>query len=136
MMVNYCEKCHKNEIEEGIFYCPDCAFKKSKILIENAVNRKKGFLYWLDDKGNILRTKINEDGSSTGCIKVEEKIIKREKRLLYFIDKYGNVRGFDPSVTIKCLNCDYTWKPKNDKIPAKCPNCNGKIYSTNKDKRM
>ena len=31
---------------------------------------------------------------------------------------------------IKCLNCNYSWKTKYPKIPAKCPSCNKSIHNS------
>lgn len=32
---------------------------------------------------------------------------------------------------LKCLNCDYIWETRYNKIPAKCPSCNTLIYKSN-----
>jgi len=58
------------------------------------VKRESGYLYFIDKKGNIARTKMARGGKKKGAQKqdcVYKSGIKREKGFLYFIDKQGDV---------------------------------------------
>ena len=56
------------------------------------VKRKKGYLYYIDKKGNVVETKMARGKSKGGGGKVIVKAgIKREKGYLYFIDKKGDI---------------------------------------------
>lgn len=56
------------------------------------VQRKKGYLYYIDKKGNVVETKMARGKSKGGGGKVIVKAgIKREKGYLYFIDKKGDI---------------------------------------------
>jgi hypothetical protein len=57
------------------------------------VKKEKGWLYFLDKRGNVSRAKMAR-GRKKGAGKVEmvAKVgIKKEKGFLYFVDKKGNV---------------------------------------------
>ena len=56
------------------------------------VTRKKGYLYYIDKKGNIVETKMARGTSKGGGGKVVAKTgVKKEKGYLYFMDKAGDV---------------------------------------------
>jgi hypothetical protein len=56
------------------------------------IKRKKGYLYYVDKKGNVVETKMARGKSKGGGGKVIAKPgIKRAKGYLYFIDKAGDV---------------------------------------------
>jgi hypothetical protein len=57
------------------------------------IKREKGWLYFLDKKGNVSRAKMVQ-GRKKGKQKQEVLVkcgIKREPGMLYFIDKDGDV---------------------------------------------
>ena len=37
-------------------------YKMGEIIVKNAVEREKGYLYYLDGKGNVCRAKLNRGG--------------------------------------------------------------------------
>jgi len=54
--------------------------------------RKKGYLYYVDKKGNVVETKMARGKSKGGGGKVVAKPeVKKAKGYLYFIDKKGDV---------------------------------------------
>jgi len=54
--------------------------------------RKKGYLYYVDKKGNVVETKMARGKSKGGGGKVVAKpAVKKDKGYLYFIDKKGDV---------------------------------------------
>ena len=56
------------------------------------VVRKKGYLYYVDKKGNVVETKMARGKSKGGGGKVVAKTaVKKEKGYLYFVDKKGDV---------------------------------------------
>ncbi len=56
------------------------------------VKRKKGYLYYLDKKGDVSCAKMARGRSRGGSpTKVAKCGIKRKKGYLYFIDKRGDV---------------------------------------------
>lgn len=56
------------------------------------IKRKKGYLYYVDKKGNVVETKMARGKSKGGGGKVIAKPgVKKEKGYLYFIDKAGDV---------------------------------------------
>jgi len=56
------------------------------------VHRKKGYLYYIDKKGNVVETKMARGKSKGGGGKVIVKSgIKKESGYLYFIDKKGDI---------------------------------------------
>jgi len=59
---------------------------------KSGIKRKKGYLYYIDKKGNVVETKMARGKSKGGGGKVIVKCgIKREKGYLYFVDKKGDV---------------------------------------------
>ncbi len=57
------------------------------------VKKEKGYLYFVDKRGNVARAKMAR-GKKKGRAKVEtvEKVgVKKEKGYLYFIDKQGDI---------------------------------------------
>jgi hypothetical protein len=64
------------------------AKKVSKV----GIKRKKGYLYYVDKKGNVVETKMARGKSKGGGGKVIAKPgVKKQKGYLYFIDKAGDV---------------------------------------------
>jgi hypothetical protein len=56
------------------------------------IKRKKGYLYYIDKKGNVVETKMARGKVKGGGGKVIEKAgIKKQKGYLYFIDKKGDI---------------------------------------------
>lgn len=56
------------------------------------IKRQKGYLYYVDKKGNVVETKMARGKSKGGGGKVIAKPgVKKEKGCLYFIDKAGDV---------------------------------------------
>jgi hypothetical protein len=56
------------------------------------VKRAKGYLYYLDKKGNVSCAKMARGGKKGGSPKMVAKCgIKRKEGYLYFIDKHGDV---------------------------------------------
>lgn len=56
------------------------------------IKRKKGYLYYVDKKGNVVETKMARGKSKGGGGKVIAKPgVKKQKGYLYFIDKKGDV---------------------------------------------
>jgi len=65
----------------------------AKVIAKTGVKRVKGYLYFLDKKGNVARVQMARAGKKTS--KKQEVVakagIKRKSGYLYFIDKGGNV---------------------------------------------
>ncbi len=56
------------------------------------VKKEKGYLYYLDKKGNVARSKMARGGEKGGGAEVVKACsVKRESGYLYFIDKDGDV---------------------------------------------
>ncbi|MDD5449222.1 MAG: hypothetical protein PHO42_01305 [Candidatus Omnitrophica bacterium] len=56
------------------------------------IERKKGYLYYVNKKGDVVETKMARGKKKGGGGKVVCKCgVKREKGYLYFVDKKGNV---------------------------------------------
>ncbi len=56
------------------------------------IKRAKGYLYYIDKKGDISRAKMARGGKKGGKPEKVKKVgIKRVKGYLYFIDKKGDV---------------------------------------------
>lgn len=61
-------------------------------VMKTGVTRKKGYLYYLDKKGNVAEAKMARGKSKGGNSKVVVKCaIKKKPGYLYFIDKKGDV---------------------------------------------
>lgn len=64
----------------------------AKMVAKVGLKRKKGYLYYVDKKGNVVETKMARGKSKGGGGKVIAKPgVKKVKGYLYFIDKKGNV---------------------------------------------
>ena len=56
------------------------------------IKRRKGYLYYVDKKGNVVETKMARGNKKGGGGKVVAKTaVKKVKGYLYFIDKKGDV---------------------------------------------
>lgn len=56
------------------------------------VKKDKGFLYFVDKKGNVSRAKMARGGKKGGKIQLVTKVgIKKKSGFLYFIDKKGDI---------------------------------------------
>lgn len=56
------------------------------------LKREKGYLYFIDKKGNISCAKMARGKKKGGSPKVAVKVgLQKEKGYLYFIDKKGNI---------------------------------------------
>jgi 20S proteasome alpha/beta subunit len=56
------------------------------------IKRKKGYLYYVDKKGNVVETKMARGKAKGGGGKVIARPgVKKAKGYLYFIDKAGDV---------------------------------------------
>jgi len=65
----------------------------AKEVAKVGVKKEKGYLYFVDKKGNVARAKMAR-GKKKGKAKVEvvaKAGVKKEKGYLYFIDKKGNI---------------------------------------------
>lgn len=61
-------------------------------VFKSGVTRKKGYLYYINKKGDVVETKMARGKSKGGGGKVVCKCgVKREKGYLYFVDKAGDV---------------------------------------------
>jgi len=66
----------------------------AKKVTKVGVKKEKGYLYFIDKKGNVARAKMARGGKKKGKQKVEvvaKVSVKKEKGFLYFIDKQGDV---------------------------------------------
>ena len=64
-----------------------------KVIEKTGVKREKGYLYYLDKKGNVARVNMKRPGKKYNK-KVETVCkcgIKRKEGYLYYIDKKGDV---------------------------------------------
>ena len=58
------------------------------------VKKQKGYLYFVDKKGNVARAKMSRGGRKKGKAKIEmvAKVgVKKKSGYLYFIDKHGDI---------------------------------------------
>jgi hypothetical protein len=56
------------------------------------IKRKKGYLYYVDKRGNVVETKMARGKAKGGGGKVVAKAgVKKVKGYLYFIDKKGDI---------------------------------------------
>jgi len=61
-------------------------------LVKLGIKRQKGYLYYIDKKGDVSCAKMARGKKKGGSPKKVAKVgIKREKGYLYFIDKKGDV---------------------------------------------
>ena len=65
----------------------------AKKVTKVVVKKEKGYLYFVDKKGNVARAKMAR-GKKKGKAKIQvvAKVgVKKQKGMLYFIDKQGDV---------------------------------------------
>ena len=58
------------------------------------VKKQKGYLYFVDKKGNVARAKMSRGGRKKGKAKVEmvaKAGVKKKSGYLYFVDKHGDI---------------------------------------------
>ena len=61
-------------------------------VLKCGIKRKKGYLYYLDKRGNVAEAKMARGKKKGGGSKTIVKCgIKKKKGYLYFIDKKGDV---------------------------------------------
>ena len=61
-------------------------------VLKVGLKREKGYLYYIDKKGNLAQAKMARGGNKGGSPKVVKNTgIKRAKGYLYFIDKAGDI---------------------------------------------
>ena len=66
--------------------------KMAEKVAKVGIKRKKGYLYYVDKRGNVVETKMARGKSKGGGGKVIAKPgVKKAKGNLYFIDKRGDV---------------------------------------------
>ncbi len=65
----------------------------AQVIAQARVKKEKGWLYFIDKKGNVARAKMARGRKKAkGKIEVVAKTgVRKEKGWLYFIDKKGNV---------------------------------------------
>ncbi len=66
----------------------------AELVAKVGVKKAKGYLYFLDKKGNVARAPMSRKGRTKGKARIEvvAKVgVKRKSGLLYFIDGKGNV---------------------------------------------
>ncbi len=66
----------------------------AEVVAKAGVKKQKGYLYFLDKKGNVARAKMSRRGRKKGKAKQEVVArvgVKRQKGFLYFINKKGDV---------------------------------------------
>ena len=64
-----------------------------KVIAKTGVKRQKGFLYFLDKRGNVAKVQMKRAGRKTNKKQtvVAKCSIKRKVGYLYYLDKKGNV---------------------------------------------
>jgi len=64
-----------------------------KVIAKTGVKRARGYLYFLDKKGNVAKVQMARAGKKTSKKQqVVAKVgIKRKSGFLYYLDKKGNV---------------------------------------------
>lgn len=56
------------------------------------VKKQKGYLYFVDKRGNVARAKMARGGKKGGKVEVVAKAgVKKKSGYLYFIDKKGDI---------------------------------------------
>lgn len=66
----------------------------AKEVAKVGVKKEKGYLYFVDKKGNVARAKMarGKKKGAKGKIEVVAKVgVKKQAGFLYFIDKKGNI---------------------------------------------
>lgn len=63
------------------------------VIAKTGVKREKGYLYFLDKKGNVAKVQMKRAGKKTSKSQtVVAKVgVKRKQGYLYYIDSKGNV---------------------------------------------
>ncbi|MBS3131208.1 hypothetical protein J4212_02130 [Candidatus Woesearchaeota archaeon] len=63
------------------------------VIAKTGVKREKGYLYFLDKKGNVAKVQMKRAGKKTSKaqVVVAKAGIKRKSGYLYYIDSKGNV---------------------------------------------
>ena len=67
--------------------------KMGTVIAKTGVKREKGYLYFLDKKGNVAKVQMKRAGKKTSRTQtvVAKTGIKRKKGYLYYLDGKGNV---------------------------------------------
>ncbi len=52
--------------------------KMGKVIVKNVIKRKKGFLYYVDGKGNVCEAKMARGGKKKKKKAVKKKAVKRK----------------------------------------------------------
>ncbi|MBN2189975.1 MAG: hypothetical protein PHO00_03170 [bacterium] len=67
----------------------------AQVVAKVGVKKTKGYLYFIDKKGDVSRAKMARGGKRKGKKAAPEKVakvgVKKEKGYLYFLDKKGNI---------------------------------------------
>lgn len=66
----------------------------AEVVAKVGVRKAKGYLYFVDKKGNVARAAMSRAGRKKGKAKVEvvaKAGVKKAKGYLYFVDRRGNV---------------------------------------------
>jgi hypothetical protein len=66
----------------------------AEVVAKVGVKREEGYLYFVDKKGNVARSKMSRGGGKKGKAKQEvvaKADVQKEPGFLYFLDKNGNV---------------------------------------------
>lgn len=64
-----------------------------KVIAKTGIKREKGYLYFVDKKGNVAKVKMARAGKKTDKkhIVVAKAGIEKKKGFLYYIDRKGDV---------------------------------------------
>ena len=64
----------------------------AEVVKETGVDKESGYLYYLDKKGHVSRSKMARAGKGGGNAEVvKEAGVTRESGYLYFINKQGHI---------------------------------------------
>lgn len=64
----------------------------NKLIRETKIKKAKGFLYYIDKKGDVSRAKLSRGNKKAGKAEKVAKVgVKKIAGYLYFLDKKGNV---------------------------------------------
>ena len=64
----------------------------AEMVAKVGVKKEKGYLYFVDKKGNVARAKMARGKKKGGSPQVVAKVgVKKKGGYLYFIDKKGNI---------------------------------------------
>ena len=62
------------------------------VVAKVGVKKVKGYLYFVDKRGNVARAMMARGGKKGGKVEVVAKAgIKKKSGFLYFIDKHGHI---------------------------------------------